>query len=529
MASSGFRQFSIVQYEDHPITGVHLFDESNIIKALKHKTIENWSYILHDKDIKSQAVIDDDECQDAHPDIAVGQPVKPHWDIVIKCKYTTEIYKIAQWFGVPENFVEVLHGANAYIDRVEYLTHEHPKQQALGKYRYDDSEVKSNHDWRRELDLYQARRQKKNASKLNTKDYYRNEVLYHGMTLREVMDENADAYRNDFPMLQKYRLEYLNKFAELPSSRINYYVNGRGGLGKGLLSRAISRNLFPNAKYDDDVYFEVGGDNVTFDGYDGQPVIIWNDFRAVTLLRALGGRENVFNVFDTHPSNNRQHVKFGSLRLVNCVNIVNSVDSFTEFLDGLAGEYKEKDGTLRRAEDKGQSYRRFPIIIPLHEEDFDILLNKGVLEGTKEYQQFVEHYHIRGNLEQIHRRLSFYEDQIPAVESKVVAPIMQAHAQIAIGMRGGNNESLEDILADFANYGTQDVEKCQAEEREKFQRFIEEQQKIAEYDIKYLYTDTERLHRATTAQEMIKTNPEEFYQREDLHLKPSAFTGAYRG
>ena len=524
MASKGHYQYSIQQRLVHPITGEHLFSEQNILNGIAHKTIEKWSYILHDKDIKSEEM----EADDDHPDIPVGQLIDSHFHIALKCKNAVEIHTIAKWFGVPENFVRILHGANAYIEAVEYETHEHPTQQLLKKHRYDDSEVKSNHDWRKELDLYQARRQKKNASKLNTKDYYRNEVLYHGMTLRQVIEENADTYRDDMSMLQKYRLEYMLRFAELPSSRINYYIDGRGGVGKGLLCEAIARNLFPDLKYDDDIFFMVGGSNVALDGYDGQPVIIWDDVRSYNLLKMLGGRGNVFNIFDTHPKNRRDHIKFGYTRLINCINIVNSVEPFRDFLDGLAGEYKDRDNRLHEAEDKGQSYRRFPIIIPLHEEDFDILLNKGVLNGTREYQQYVEHRHIRGNMEQIHRRLNLYRNQIPVMESRVVSPIMQAHAQMVIGMQG-TNEPLEDVLADFASFGTQDVEACKADEREKFNRFIEEQTKIAEYDIRYLYTDAERFKRATTAQEMIKKNPESFFQREDLHLKPSAFMGAYRG
>lgn len=525
MASKGHYQYSIQQREVHPITGEQLFSEKNILNGIAYKTIEKWSYILHDKDYKSQEM----EVDDDHPDIPIGQLIDPHWHIVLKCKNAVEIHTIAKWFGVPENFVKILHGANAYIDAVEYLTHEHQTQQLLKKHRYDDGEVKSNHDWRKELDLYQARRQKKNASKLNTKDYYRNEVLYHGMTLREVIEENADAYRDDLATLKKYRLEYILSFAELPSSRINYYVDGRGGVGKGLLCEAIARNLFPDLKYDDDIFFMTGSKKSLLDGYDGQPVIIWDDVRSYTLLQALDGRENVFNVFDTHPKNRRDHIKFGYTRLTNCVNIVNSVEPFTEFLDALAGEYKDSKGEFHKAEDKGQSYRRFPIIIPLHEEDFDILLNKGVLEGTREYQQYVEHRHIRGNLERIRRKLAGYEEQISMIESKLVAPIMQAHADMAIGMRGGSNESLEEILADFANYGTQDIDKCKADEFEKFQRFIEEQKRIVEYDIKYLYTDTERLQRAMRAREMINSTPEEYYRRNDLHLKPSSFMGAYRG
>lgn len=394
MASKGFRQFTIMQYEKNPKTGEDLhFNESNIISAIEHKTIKDYAYILHDKDKKTEQT-------DGHPDVEVGAMIGRHWQIVIQCKYAVEIHTIADWFGVPPNFIEVIKGANAFWDCLEYLTHEHEDQQAKGKYRYSDEEIKCNlHDWREKLEIYKLRRVKKKSSHLNTKEYYRNEILYHGMTIRQVMDEDADAYRNDWQTLDKLRLKHIKQFAELPSTRINYYVCGRGGVGKGLLCEALARSLFPDLEKDDDIYFTVGGNNVAFEGYDGQPVIIWDDARAFTLLQQLGGRDNVFRVFDTPPKNIRQNIKHDSIRLTNQVNIVNGIEDFTTFLDGLAGEYKEKDGTLRKCEDKGQSYRRFPIIIPLHESDFDILLNKGVLEGTKEYQQFVEHCHVRGNMQ----------------------------------------------------------------------------------------------------------------------------------
>lgn len=523
MASKGFRQFTIMQYEKNPRTGEDLhFNESNIISGVNHKTILKYCYILHDEDTKTEFV-------ENHPDIKIGDTIPRHWHIDLYCKYAVEIHTIADWFGVPEQFVEVVKGANAYLDCVEYLTHESEKQQKAGKHLYADDRVKSNHNWRLELDLYKVRRAKKNASKLNTKDYYRNEVLFHGMTLREVVESDSDAYRNDWQTLEKYRLEYLLKFAELPATRINYYVTGRGGVGKGLISRAVARNLFQDLQRDDDIFFEVGGSNVTFEGYDGQPVIIWNDFRAITLLQALGGRENVFNVFDTHPTDCRQNVKFGSIRLVNQVNIVNSVDTYSEFLDGLAGEYKDKNGTLRKSEDKGQSYRRFPIILPLHEEDFDILVNQGVLDGTGAFQQFYEHCHIRGNMQRLHQRLNSYEDKLKELESNVVAPVVTVHNSIYDALAGGCSEQLCDILEEFKDYGTQDEEACHRDEIRKFEDFIQLQQSLIDAEINYC-TDQNSItyKKALDAQKLIKENPKEFYKRTDLHLHLNSFTSAYR-
>ena len=65
------------------------------------------------------------------------------------------------------------------------------------------------------------------------------------------------------------------------------------------------------------------------------------------------------------------------MSLCNEINIVNSVQPWKEFLEGLAGGYTDKYGEEHEAEDKGQSYRRFPGMIILHEEDYDFMLNKG--------------------------------------------------------------------------------------------------------------------------------------------------------
>lgn len=527
--ASGYRQFTVMQYEKNPKTGEDLhFGEENILRAVAHKSIEKYCYVCHDKDIKTKET-------EGHANTPVGSLIDRHWQISIKMKNSNpvSIATIASWFGVPEQFVEVVSGANAYIETVEYLTHESDKEQAAGKHRYDDSEVKSNHDWRAELEKYKLRRQNKKASKLNTKEYYRNEVLYHGKTLHEVYEEDADAFREDIVTLEKLRLRYISMFAELPSLRINYLISGRGGLGKGLISKAIARNLYPHIKRDEDIFFEVGAENTTFEGYDAQPVIIWNDCRALTLITNLKGRENVFNVFDTRPTNQRQNIKFSSIRLTNEVNIINSVENPFHFLDGLSGEYKDKHGVIRYAEDKGQSYRRFPIIISLNENDYDISVNKGVIEGTKEYQTYQQEFHIIGNLERIYRRLRGYEQQILTLESKVVSPIIEAHKSLYDGMLGGStNESLCDILDEFKSYGTPDLE---ARRRDEEAKRIEEERRIIQeqtYEMNRILCsptsfDAETVQMALTAQQALKDAPEEFVKHKYLHLPKSIFNGAY--
>ena len=244
--------------------------------------------------------------------------------------------------------------------------------------------------------------------------------------------------------LCKLRLEYIKR-QDPPATRINYYIYGKGGVGKDLMSRALARALFPQYEKDDDIFFIVGAGNVTFDGYDGQPVLIWSDSRSLSLVKKLGGRENFFNVFDTHPAKQRQNVKFGSVNLCNVVNIVNGQESYEEFLDNIVKE-KNEDGEWVVKEDKGQSYRRFPFIIPLHDADFDMMVNKGFFDNDGSlFTEYYQYNGIRGNMQKI--MIACGGEQNPRsreVSAKVVKPITDKHTEVMAKM---TTEVDEDAIA----------------------------------------------------------------------------------
>lgn len=440
------RIFNIMQYELHPVTKELLLKEDTIKTALTHKTIKRWAYIAHENDVYSEQ----DELDDSSHVQGTKKP--KHWHIVIEMgSNQAETLTIARWFGIKENYIDCPKGHGAFLDCVEYLTHESEKQQAQGKYRYDDVLVKSNFDWRSEL-VKRAENKLKYGRDLTLKEQFRYDVLVNGKTLLQCQAENPLAYSDDMATLKKLRLEYLYN-QDAPKTRINYYISGRGGLGKGLCSRALARSLFPDLAEDDNIFFEVGSDNCTFEGYDGQPVIIWNDMRAAALLKILGGRGNVFNVLDTHPTKARQNIKYGSINLCNTVNIINSVQTYIEFLDGLAGEYTTKSGEVMKAEDKGQSYRRMPFIINLHEEDFDLLVNKGFLENSANFQEFEEYKNICGNFQKVRTALKQNEEAVKKIENKMLALPKEKFDDV-VSRESEDIEVTEDLLKQFEDYGT---------------------------------------------------------------------------
>lgn len=436
------RVFNIMQYEVHPTTGEKLIDEKKIKEGLDHKTIGRWAYICHDKDKYTK---EDEEKNKEHKE---GTLKPKHWHIVIETpKSAREVEMIAKWFGVPENFVEIPKGKGAFLDCVEYLTHEREEEQKKGKTLYDDKCVKANFKFRKEIAEREERRIRYGRDLNDTQKMFF-DVLYQGKTLRECEDDDKFIYMENLDKLKKLRIDYMQKRAEMPKFRINYYIDGKGGIGKNLASKALAKSLYPDM-CEDDLYFEVGGQNVSLEGYDGQPVIIWNDRRAVEFI-ATFGRGETFDIFDSHPTNARHNIKYGSVRLVNAVNIVNGVESYAEFLDGLAGEYMTRDGFQQKAEDKGQSKRRFPIILCLREDEFDVLLNKGIALGTREYDAYVGYEHIRGSFYKVGERLD------GMARDKVLINMMQPalSATHTVKEKEKNKISeVEEIPEEFKDYG----------------------------------------------------------------------------
>ncbi len=397
-------------------------------------------------------------------DVKVGDPKAPHWHVYLDCPHTLPVSTVAKWFNVPAVLVDVKNGRGVFLDCVKYLTHCDQKQQDLGKFRYPNEIVRANFEWLKALDEREELRSRNNGKDMTEKERYKDAVLYRGMTLKELEKERADLLRDHLKEFSQLRMEYLKNHSIMPPVRLNFYISGGGSMGKNLMSRALAVALCPclsGGECDSvDTYFDVGEKACTFDGYDGQPVIIWNDWRAGDFIDRFGGRGAVFDLLDPFPDSRegggRRNIKYGSIRLVNAVNIINGVTSYSEFLDGLAGEYHDKHGILHESEDKNQSYRRFPFIINLNEDDFDLLLNRGWMEDTREYQQYHEIKHIRGSLHKMASVLGTGSERYKQVEAKMTKPVMEHFNEVYDRVVNKPELSDDELNEMIAGYGEQD-------------------------------------------------------------------------
>lgn len=451
----GGRVFMVTQNLVHEPTGRELISEAQIKEALEKKRYPQWAYILHDKDVYTESDVSD------YPGCQLGEKKAPHFHVVFRQNSYTSIGVVARAFGVPPNCVDKKPNGS-FGDLVEYLTHEHPNQQKLGKHLYSDEEVMANFDVRDFIDAHVLKRSRKGKSRKNREklDQIFLDVSQGNLTVDDVRLAEPLLYagRGVKSHLEQMRADYL-MHQESPTQIINVYVYGDGGHGKDLLAKALARSLAPDAKLP---FFHVHGEHVSFEGYDGEPVIIWEDKRVSDMLKIVGGRGPLFQLLGPYREPGEApvvHIKYGRTKLINGFNIISSSTPYEEFLRGLAGEYTSFAGGQRvehKAENVAQGYRRFPIIIPVEDGAFSIYVNMGFLNGTREYEQYEKYGKFRQSLELLKRRCNaLTDDEKMVVESHVetltVAPIVDQVHRLSLGSSEPAN--VDAVLAEFNDSG----------------------------------------------------------------------------
>lgn len=408
---TGEMEEQIVETPSKLDSNYNFLSEDTILEVLNDlKSVEEYAYILHDKDVIDLAELKEQGAEppnyaDYAPRVSVNKIVKsPHWHIAIKFKRSFPLSCLVKRFGFEgrEQFFKKVNKqtsiSDAWFDTVEYLTHESPKEQDLGKFRYDDSLVVANFDWRNFIDTHV-----KTDSISEYKDIIKRQVSTNGLSLYRAAQiyKGTKPYAEVLKELPSLRYNYLRNIAEKPPHLINIYIFGMGGTGKDIISDWLAFFLhygsealeFETLKGDynmQEYSFPLTDVGLGLSGYDGQTSIIFSDKRAVDLLTIFDGRGGTFAQFDPYTKDTFRNVKYSSVRTICKYQIVNDIEEergnpyhYRTFLDNLAGEYTDRrTGTNIQSEDKSQSYRRFPIIIRCTEDGYTLLLNNYWLSNA---------------------------------------------------------------------------------------------------------------------------------------------------
>ena len=197
------------------------------------KSIKQWAYILHDRD-----------------------DTKPHYHIYLNFgKTSVDFADVANWFGVPENFVSEVKGRKT--DMLLYLTHGNEGQ--ANKYQYSPKEVIANFDFEGEIAV----------SKIlgNFEQFSYAQQLEYVNTLP--VDEKTKAYSK----LDKLWKLHCQCTVLHPDRQIEVmFIHGKGGTGKTYYAKRLCEKL----GYD---FCISSSSNDPFQDYLGQTAIILDDLR----------------------------------------------------------------------------------------------------------------------------------------------------------------------------------------------------------------------------------------------------------
>ena len=217
---------------------------SSTVKA--KKTIKNYAYILHDKDV----------------DDATKKLIKPHFHVYLSFgENNAKFCNIAGWFGVNENCVERVKGGKK--DMLLYLYHGNAPE----KHQYSVDDIVANFDVKKALADPAARKPL--------------DVLIEKCAAGEITPYN---YVDHIPAVlyarHKSKFENAWKFFEDSESAASYgmrnltviWIYGQSGAGKTTLAKLFA------AQAQMALYITSQGKN-PFDNYASQPICVMDEIR----------------------------------------------------------------------------------------------------------------------------------------------------------------------------------------------------------------------------------------------------------
>lgn len=290
-----------------------------IVQQLKYMDIDKVESVLNSRDcIRDYAYIIHDKDVDIH-----GNLKEPHIHLAIRFKNAYDTKHIAQWFNVPEQYVERVKGK--WVDMLKYLTH----RNALDKYQYLDSDVKSNFDFVGEIE-----------NKSKPSDERRSEIINKIVTgeIREynyhnyITIDEYDKYRKSIDNAFKYRLDSI-KGVEREMECI--FIAGDSGTGKTSYAKQVAKDRGFSV-------FVSSGSNDPLDDYKGQDCIILDDLRPSCM-----GLSDLLKMLDNHTAStvkSRYKNKVLECRLI----IITTTLSIDSFFGNVFSEEKETIVQLKR-------------------------------------------------------------------------------------------------------------------------------------------------------------------------------------
>lgn len=401
--------------------GAYILHDSDVYNEKEVKKInipihaklrEIWASTEMSQDAKNR------EADELNKRIVNLGDLKPaHYHILLNFgKNAKPLGDIAKAFNTTPNMIEIVsRGMKGFASMLAYLTHNTKQAQKDGKFVYDNNMVQrlTFPDDRlfENFDTYDEFIEAFINEELEF-DVTARQVLEGKYTIEDVMEKDPNYYLKNTAMIERARRAYVNSLPT-PEVLFNYYIGAlssntegsQGRVGKSIAAKVLAISLlapdYPDVDFynmtDDELLkkgyiYWAGGEGVALQKYDGQKVIIWDDFRGYDLIKAFGGVSKLFDALDTRPKPVPLNIKYGETYLKNSYNIITGTQTYQEFINDLSVEFIEKvnnwgdrKNVRQTKEDKSQARGRFPFFIEVTPSFVTVNAQMDYLIGSSRY------------------------------------------------------------------------------------------------------------------------------------------------
>ncbi len=369
-----------------------------------------------------------------HQTIFLGNQKPPHIHIVFAGdrqkdgkRRPMRISTICKRLQLPEHCFKYVfdnskrNGDDGFLDNILYIPHRSNEAVEEGKTEYDDELFWFSFDYKEALREREESLQKYGCKSLGLLEKWTHDVMFEGKKLKECEEEDWLLFSKHMKKLKELRSYYLREYAPIPFPKFTFYieaVNAVGGEGKSLCTRSLAKVLahqkygapinVPFDKLSDYIYV-IGDSKVAVQHYDGQPIVIFNDFKAGDLLSAFKSRRMVKEFLEMFQETKiSTDVKFGDVCLLPEFVIINGITSYEDFIYELSTAKSDRNEEDMQ-EDKApfQYHRRIfsRLIIDLNDELLYTLMNLDILEPSAERKGFQTISRIRTNFREMKKNL----------------------------------------------------------------------------------------------------------------------------
>lgn len=358
----------------------------------------NYARVIHNRDryTEDEVLEVEEEVKNGirKSSVEVGELKPEHIHCCLQFKDAITLSAVARKLGVSDLMIRYVRKnrlgyEQTFSDICAYLCHERHPDKTL--YLYDD--VVCTFDYREMMHKYSKKQIRKNMGSSRRREVMSSEFKNKHLNMMAAGEENIscfidkfgyDAYEANKKHYDNAVAYYMKTRYQGEGFRLTYLITGPSTVGKTPLAKFLACSIFKEIKNPREVFFCTGDNSTTLQSYNGQPVIIWDDYRAIDFIQTFQ-RKVIFNsLFAVHPDPVDFNIKYGCTVLRHTLNIITCINDIDRFTRELVGEYKDKYGYVHSGEDSHvlQAYKRIWGLSEITEEDINFQVNTGYYNNS---------------------------------------------------------------------------------------------------------------------------------------------------